>query len=102
MVNDQTEALYLKKRHNTIKAAIQEGAHIVPAFFFGNSKLFHLVGAGTDGADSILAKMSRTFRASIILFYGRLFLPVPFRQVPISWIESSVVPAYFEVAFSTD
>ena len=82
VVNEATEALYLKSRQNTIKAAIQEGADIVPIFFFGNSRLFTVLGANKEGngAESGLAKMSRKFRASILFLYGRHFLPVPYRQ----------------------
>lgn len=81
--NDETESLYLKKRQNTVKAAIQEGADIIPTFFFGNSRLFKIVGSGTNGGvgtESFLAKFSRKFRTSIMLFYGRHGLPVPVRQ----------------------
>ena len=82
VVNEETESLYLKTRQNTIKAAIQEGADIVPTFFFGNSRTFTVLGAKKDGngAESGLAKLSRKFRASILFFYGRHFLPVPYRQ----------------------
>ena len=80
LVSDTSEGLYLKKRQSTIKAAIQEGAHIVPAFFFGNSRLFHILGASSNKNESWISKFSRKFRASILLFYGRNGLPVPYRQ----------------------
>ena len=44
LMNTKTEGIYLKQRHNTIKLAIQNGAHIVPLYFFGNTKIFNLVG----------------------------------------------------------
>jgi diacylglycerol O-acyltransferase 2, plant len=90
LVSRTEEAVYLKKRANTIRVAIREGADIVPVFFFGNSSLFDIVG-GAGGADgSFLAKMSRKLRASIILFYGRHFLPVPYRK-PIRMVSADIV-----------
>lgn len=86
LVSRTEEAIYLKKRRNTIKLAIEEGAHIVPIFFFGNSNLFHVVGSG----NSWLAKLSRKLRASIVLFYGRFFLPIPFRH-PIHMVSGDIV-----------
>jgi hypothetical protein len=53
------------------------GADIIPAFFFGNTSLFDVLGSGMD---SWLAKVSRKLRTSIMFFYGRLFLPVPYRH----------------------
>jgi 2-acylglycerol O-acyltransferase 2 len=87
LVNNDTENIFLLKRKATIKAAIEEGAHIVPAFFFGNSSLFHVVGGGKD---SILSKFSRKMRTSIVLFYGRFFLPVPLRR-PLKMITGEIV-----------
>ena len=79
LVNDKEEAVYLRKRRNTVKAALQEGAHIVPAFFYGNTCLFHQVG--TDkGTDSFLSRISRKLRASIVFYTGRNYLPVPLRH----------------------
>lgn len=78
LVNSKTENIYLRKRHNTVKVAIQEGANIIPAFFFGNTRLFHV--ADKAESDSFFAKLSRKLRASVVFFYGRHYLPVPFRQ----------------------
>jgi diacylglycerol O-acyltransferase 2, plant len=88
LMNDKTEEVFLKTRRNTIKAAIQEGAHILPVFFFGNSKIFHI--AGGSGSNSWLARLSRKLRASIVLFYGRNYLPVPLRH-PIHIATGDVV-----------
>ncbi|KAJ1435074.1 diacylglycerol acyltransferase-domain-containing protein [Ochromonadaceae sp. CCMP2298] len=77
LVSEEEEAIYLRKRRSTVRAAIQEGAAIVPTFFFGNSKLFTIVGKGSD---SFLSKLSRKLRTSIVLFYGRNYLPVPLRH----------------------
>lgn len=79
LVNDKSEEIYLKGRLNTIKLAIEEGADIVPVMFFGNSKILTPLGSGTMLA-SFLAALSRKLRASIIIYYGRHFLPVPSRH----------------------
>lgn len=78
LISPEKEEIFLLKRKNTIKTAIQEGAHIVPAFFFGNTRLFNIAGA--SGSNSFLSQFSRKIRASIVLFYGRHYLPVPFRH----------------------
>jgi 2-acylglycerol O-acyltransferase 2 len=78
LVSPEKEEIFLLKRKNTIKTAIQEGANIIPAFFFGNTRLFNIAGA--SGSDSFLSRFSRKIRASIVLFYGRHYLPVPFRH----------------------
>jgi diacylglycerol O-acyltransferase 2, plant len=77
--NEQEEGIYLKKRRNTVKAALQEGAHIVPAYFFGNSRLFSPMGT-ESGNESFLSRISRKLRASIVFYTGRHYLPVPFRH----------------------
>lgn len=46
------------------------GAHIVPTFFFGNSSILKVVGA-ESGSKSWISKLSRKFKASIMMFYGR-------------------------------
>jgi len=91
-----SEGLYIKRRYGTVKMAIQEGAHIIPAFFFGNSRCFTIVG-GSDasGKDaSFLAKflqrVSRALKASIVFFYGRNYLPIPFRT-PLKMVAGNVV-----------
>lgn len=88
ILNPQKESIYFLKRQNTIKTAIQEGAHLVPLFFFGNTKLFNI--AGQSGSDTFLSRMSRKFKTSVIFFYGRHFLPVPFRH-PIKYATGDIV-----------
>lgn len=87
LLNDQTEAIFLKKRLNTVRIAIQEGAHIVPLFFFGNSRLFDVAG---NSPDSWLARFSRKIRTSLLFFYGRQGLPVPYRH-PIRMVTGEIV-----------
>jgi diacylglycerol O-acyltransferase 2, plant len=88
LLSEDSEGIYLRKRHNTVKAAIQEGADIVPTFFFGNSRIFTV--PGKSGSDSFLSKLSRKMRASIVLFYGRHYLPVPYRT-PLRMVVGRIV-----------
>ena len=88
LMNPDTEGIFLRKRQNTVKAAIQEGADIVPVFFFGNTRIFSTVGK--NSSDSLMSKLSRKLRASIVLFFGRNFLPVPFRH-PIRMVTGRVI-----------
>ena len=88
LISPEKEEVFLLKRKNTVRTAIQEGAHIVPAFFFGNTRLFNIAGA--SGSDSFLSRFSRKIRASIVLFYGRNYLPVPFRH-PIKMAFGEIV-----------
>lgn len=88
LMNRETEGIYWKKRLNTVKIAMQEGANIVPLFFFGNTRLFDI--AGQSGSDSFISKMSRKMRASIMFFYGRHYLPVPYRH-PIHMLTGEVI-----------
>jgi len=87
--NFDTEEVYLKKRRNTVKIAIKEGVSILPLYFFGNTKLFSVVGAN-GGTDSLLARFSRSLRASVMFFYGRYYLPIPYRH-PIHMVGGMAV-----------
>ena len=78
LVSDSEEGIYLKSRLNAVKAAIEEGAHIVPTFFFGNSSILRAIGS--NKSDSLLASLSRKIRASVVFCYGRWGLPIPFRH----------------------
>lgn len=81
MFLDTTDAerIYLRKRAGFVKLAIREGAHIVPVFFFGNTKTLLKLNS------PILELISRKVKASIIIFYGRWGLPIPFRH-PIKMV----------------
>jgi diacylglycerol O-acyltransferase 2, plant len=61
----------------------------VPLFFFGNTKILTVVGG--KGSDSLLSKISRQLRMSLVFFYGRWFLPVPYRH-PIHLASGEVIP----------
>ena len=57
------------------KLALQTGAHIVPCYLFGNSKAFHI----WHDKYGFMQWLSRKLRMSLVLFFGRWGLPIPFR-----------------------
>lgn len=87
LMNTATESIFLKKRKGSVKAAIQEGADIIPVFFFGNTRLFHCP-ANNEG--SFLSKLSRKLKMSIVFFYGRFGLTIPFRH-PIKMVSGTII-----------
>lgn len=73
------EKVYLKKRKGFVKIALQRGAPLVPIYYFGNTQLLDFAGGPA------MQKVSRSLRMSLLLFYGRWYLPVPY-QVPITMV----------------
>jgi hypothetical protein len=65
------ERLYLKKRKGFIKLALTEGVDIVPTYLFGNSSVLSVLKHGP------LAALSRNLQASLTLFWGKWYLPIP-------------------------
>eukprot|EP00903_Cladosiphon_okamuranus_P015406 g14229.t2 len=93
MVSKTTETLYLRKRKNFTKIAIEAGADIVPVYFFGNTLLHDLVGG--NGDENSLYRLSRKFKTALVFFYGRFGTPIPRRKElkmvagrPISVVQS--------------
>lgn len=79
MDTSDAERIFLRKRQGFVKLAMREGAHIVPVFFFGNTKTMQKLNS------PLLRAISRKVKASIVLFYGRWGLPIPFRH-PIKMV----------------
>ena len=69
--SDEQECIYFRKRFNTVKNAIQNGAHIVPTFFFGNTHIFSVSSNSSSWVSKILSRVSRRLRMSMVFFYGR-------------------------------
>ena len=68
------EAALIKSRKGFIRMAIQHQTPIIPVYCFGATKLFQRLNL------PLLQKISRILKISICIFYGRLGLPIPFRQ----------------------
>ncbi len=83
------ECVVLMERKGLVKLAIINGADIVPCYLFGNSKLLSLFTGGAF--KGVLTWISRKIKFATILFWGRLFLPVPYRQ-PILGVLAKPIP----------
>lgn len=97
--NHQTEDIYFKERKQIIKLALQEGINIIPGYFYGNSKIFNMVGPAGEG--SWMSMLSRKLRASIVLYYGRQYLPVPMRH-PLRMVLADTIPVEHAIPNPTD
>ena len=64
------------------KRAINVGANMVPCYLFGNTLLYSIFTGGFDSAHCYLRIVSRKVGFALCLFWGRFFLPIPYR-VPI-------------------
>lgn len=79
------EAIVLQDRKGLVKLAIRTGATIVPCYLFGNTKLYSMWYGGDEESAPLrkgLRWLSRKLGAATILFWGRCFLPIPYR-IPI-------------------
>jgi 1-acyl-sn-glycerol-3-phosphate acyltransferase len=65
---------YVIVRNGVLKLALKHCVPVVPVYCFGSTKLLHRVSF------AFLERLSSLLRASIVLFYGRFGLPIPFRQ----------------------
>ena len=86
--NDEgEECVVLMNRKGICKLALQTGANMVPCYLFGNSKLLSIYYGGPlrDKA----RWLSRKVGFALVFFWGRLFLPIPYR-VPILGVLSKV------------
>jgi len=75
-----TETLLLNDRKGFIKACLQAGAPIVPVYVFGTNSVFNIVPL----ADR-LQWLGRFLQVSLVWFYGRGGLPIPF-SVPLMYV----------------
>jgi 2-acylglycerol O-acyltransferase 2 len=67
------EVVVLGSRKGFVRHAIKHGAALVPVYVFGANRLFHRVAL-----PQAITDLSRYLRASIMLFFGRFGLPIPF------------------------
>ncbi len=69
------EYALLAQRKGFIRMSIKHNVPIVPIYVFGATKMFHRLSLPT-----IFEQLSKWFKLSLCIFYGRLGLPIPFRQ----------------------
>jgi len=78
--DDIRETVVLKARKGFVKLALQHGSPLVPVFCFGNSQTLTL-----SPLSRWLESISRHLRTSLVFFWGRFFLPIPYR-VPLCYV----------------
>ncbi|ETO25251.1 hypothetical protein RFI_11886, partial [Reticulomyxa filosa] len=76
----------IKKRTGIAKLALETGSNVIPGFGFGNANVFTAVFDNYG----VLEWLSRKIRASLLVFYGRYGLPIPFR-VPCYYVYGRVI-----------
>lgn len=83
--NDDHEVMMVKERKGFVAIALETGSQIVPCYCFGNSQLFWL------GSNRVLEYLSRVFRMSLIIFWGRYGLPVPNRKPLLTVVGKPII-----------
>jgi hypothetical protein len=67
------EYAVIRDRKGFVRMAIKYGANLVPVFVFGGSKFFKRIKV-----PKFIENLSRRFRTSLLLFYGKWGLPIPY------------------------
>lgn len=78
------ERVYVRKRRGFVREAIKHGAALVPVYVFGTTRAYTVLGVSdTDKQASSIARtlagISRKLQSSMVIFYGRLYLSMPYR-----------------------
>ena len=81
------EAALLKDRTGMFKLALQHKLPIVPVYCFGATKMFRRVQL-----PHFIETLSRMFKISLCLFFGKLGLPIPFRQRMLYVMSKTIFP----------
>jgi 2-acylglycerol O-acyltransferase 2 len=77
--SEKREGVYLLKRKGFCKLSLQSGRPLVPCYTLGNTQILRCLTGG------FLRRLSSLLRVSVTIFWGRWFLPIPFR-VPILFL----------------
>ena len=75
------EVVAVASRRGAAKLALEHGYTIHPGYLLGNTAAYHV----WHDSSGLLERLSRALRVSLMLFWGRAYLPVPFRT-PISFV----------------
>jgi 2-acylglycerol O-acyltransferase 2 len=73
--NEEDEVVFLSNRKGLAKLCLKQGLALVPAYSIGNTTAFDcwFDRSGT------LEYLSRKLRMSLFVYWGRFFLPIPYR-----------------------
>lgn len=72
--SSEIERVAVAKRRGAARLALELGVTVHPAFLLGNSRCFDVLPSGR------LERLSRALRVSLMVFWGRAYLPIPRRQ----------------------
>lgn len=78
--SEGTEVIILKSRGGICKLALRTGTDIVPGYLFGSTKSYSVL----YDQFGILQWLSRKLQTPFLFFYGRYFLPIPYRKPLLS------------------
>ena len=81
------EAAILKARNGIFKLACKHNVPVVPVYCFGATKMLRRVQL-----PHFIETLSRALQISICLFFGKLGLPIPFRQRLLYVIGNTIWP----------
>lgn len=84
---DEEYALVLHRK-GFVRLALKHGLPLVPVYVFGNTKLFKRLQL-----PPLVEAVSKLLRTSLVLFWGRWGLPVPF-QVPLLYAVGTPLDAH--------
>lgn len=80
------ECLLLASRKGFIRMALEHGVPVIPVYCFGSSKMLKRLHL------PFLERISNLFRVSFCLFFGKNFLPIPFRKKLLYIIGRAIHP----------
>eukprot|EP00164_Ancoracysta_twista_P012137 GFYU01018959.1.p1 GENE.GFYU01018959.1~~GFYU01018959.1.p1 ORF type:complete len:391 (-),score=33.67 GFYU01018959.1:119-1207(-) len=79
-IHTEDENLYILKRKGFVKLAIEAGVDLAPIYIFGNTDLMDRLSSHRGW----FTWAARKLRMSVLLPYGRYFLPIPYKR-PMVW-----------------
>ena len=82
---------YAIARHKGfLKLAMKHGVPVIPVYCFGASKLLRRLQL-----PEFFERISKLFRISVVVLFGRWGLPIPFRQRLLYAVGEPIYPRYF-------
>lgn len=84
--NLNDECVLLASRKGFIRLALEHGVPVIPIYCFGSSKMLRRFNL------PIFEKISNLFRISLCLFFGKNFLPIPYRKKLLYIIGNPIHP----------
>jgi hypothetical protein len=70
----QSHDIVFKSRRGICRLAIETKASLIPCYVFGGTDFFENLATNSG----LLAKISRSFRIGVTIFWGRFGLPIPY------------------------